>query len=158
MALAAYPAAQDIRLQSLAFGLAAGAVALLALGLAARSPAAVGWSLASLGAEYAVLFVAEGGNLDRLTPVYAAGFFFVGEVSFWSLERRVPAWTDPAVAEVRLLGLVLACTGAVAVAALVIMAGAVAGGGGILLEVLGVVAAIGSLLLLAALVRLSVLR
>jgi hypothetical protein len=157
-ALAAYPAAQDIRLQSLAFAFGAGALALLALGLAARWPAALGWGLAGLGAEYAVLFAAEGSNLDRTTPVYAAGLFFVGEVAFWSIERRVPAWSDPVVAELRLTGLILACAGAAGVAALAIVAGAAAGGGGILVEVLGVAAAIGSLVLLAALVRASTLR
>jgi hypothetical protein len=155
-ALAAYPAAQEIPLQSLAFGFGAGALALLALGLAARSSAALGWSIGALGAEYAVLFAAEGANLDRMTPVYAAGLFFVGEVAFWSIERRVPASSDPIVGELRLVGLVLTCVGAAGVAAVATVAGASAGGGGILLEALGVTAVIVSIVLLAALVRSSV--
>jgi hypothetical protein len=157
--LAAYPAAQDIRLASLALGLGALALALLAFGLAVRWPGALGLGLAALGGEYAVLFAAEGATLDRLTPVYAVGFLFVAEVAFWSIERRVPAWSDATALEWRLARLAAACVGAAGVAALTtVSAAAATGGGGVVLESFGVGAAIGSVVILAALVRRLFLR
>jgi hypothetical protein len=153
--LAAYPAAQDLRLQWAALAFALLAVLLLTAGLAVRSPGTLGFALAALGADYAVLFVAEGGVLDRFTPAYAAGFMLVAELAFWSIEGRVPAWSEPAVAEWRLARLAAACVGAAALAALVlVVAAAATGTGGLALEGLGVMAAIGSLALITALVRL----
>jgi hypothetical protein len=152
--LAAYPAAQDLHFQWAALAFAILAVFLLTAGLAVRSPSALGFGLAALGADYAVLFVAEGGALDRFTPAYAAGFMLVAELGFWSIEGRVPAWSEPAVAEWRLARLAGAIVGAAALAAFVLVAAAAAtGSGGVALESLGVVAAIGSLALITLLVR-----
>jgi hypothetical protein len=153
-ALAAYPAAQDLRFQWAALAFAVLAVLLLTAGVAVRSLNALGFGLAALGADYAVLFVAEGGALDRFTPAYAAGFMLVGELGFWSIEGRVPAWSEPAVAEWRLARLAVACVGAAALSAFVlVVAAAATGTGGLALESLGVAAAIGSLALITALVR-----
>jgi hypothetical protein len=151
--LAAYPAVQDVQLRWVALGLGGLALALLALGLAARSGAALGWGLAALGGEYAVLFTAQGKALDELTPVYAGAFLLVAELAFWSIERRVPAWSEPGLTEWRLAYLFGACGGAALVAAFVLVVGASAGGGGIALEGAGVAAAIGALVLVAILVR-----
>jgi hypothetical protein len=154
VALAAYPAAQDLRFQWAALVFAVLAVLLLTVGLAVKSPSALGFALAALGADYAVLFVAEGRALDQFAPAYAAGFLLVAELGFWSIERRVPAWSEPSVAEWRLARLVAACVGAAALAAFVLVAAAAAtGSGGLALEGLGVVAAIGSLAVITALVR-----
>lgn len=153
--LATYPAAQDIRLRELALAFGALGLALLALGLASRWPSALGLALAALGGEYAVLFAAEGGRLDRFVPVYAAGLFLVAELAFWSIERRVPAWSEPSLLERRLAFLVGACVAAASVAALVTVLAAAAGGGGIVLEAVGVAAATASLGVLALLVRRS---
>lgn len=151
---AAYPAAQDLRFQWAALAFAIMAVLLLTFGLAVRWPGALGLGLAALGAEYAVLFVAEGGALDRFTPVYAAGFMLVAELAFWSIESRIPAWSEAAVAEWRLARLAGACIGAGVMAALALVAAAAATGtGGLALESLGVVAAIASLVLLTVLVH-----
>jgi hypothetical protein len=153
-ALAAYPAAQDLRFQWAALAFAALAVLLLTAGLVARSPSALGFGLAALGADYAVLFVAEGGALDRFTPAYAAGFMLVAELAFWSIERRVPAWSEPAVAELRLARLAGACIGAALLGVFVlVVAAAATGTGGLALESLGVVAAVGALALITVLVR-----
>ena len=106
-----------------------------------------------LGADYAVLFVAEGSALDRFTPAYAAGFMLVAELGFWSIEPRIPAWSEAAVAEWRLARIAGACIGAAALAALALVAASAATGtGGLALESLGVVAAIGSLVLITVLV------
>jgi hypothetical protein len=128
-------------------------VLVFAVGLVARSPGALGIGLALLGADYAVLFVAEGGALDRFTPVYAAGFILVAELGFWSIESRIPAWSEPAVAEWRLARIAGACIGAAVLAALALVAAAAATGtGGLALESLGVVAVLGSLVLITVLV------
>ena len=106
-----------------------------------------------LGADYAVLFVAEGSALDRFTPAYAAGFMLVAELGFWSIEPRIPAWSEAAVAEWRLARIAGACIGAAVLAALALVAASAATGtGGLALESLGVVAAIGSLVLITVLV------
>ena len=117
--LAAYPAAQDIRLQPLALALAAIGVVVLVLGLLARWPAAIGFALVSLGGTYAVLFEAEGARLDRLAPAYAAALLLVAELAFWSIESRVPAWSDPELVIWRLARLALACAGAAVLGAVV---------------------------------------
>jgi hypothetical protein len=157
--LAAYPAAQDIELHLLALGLGAFALVLLAFGLLVGWAGALGCGLAVLGAEYAVLFTAEGATLDQLTPVYAVGFLLVAEVSFWSIERRVPAWSDATAVEWRLARLAAACVGAAGVAALAtVSAAAATGGGGVVLESFGVGAAIGSIVILAVLMRRLFLR
>jgi hypothetical protein len=154
-ALAAYPAAQDLRLHGLAVGLGAFGLALLAGGLLTRSAAALGWSLAALGSEYAVWFAAQGSSLDEYTPLYAAIFLLVAELGHWSIERRVEAWSEPSLVLWRLGTLVVACGGAAAIAALVLVLAAAGGGGGAVLEALGAAAVIGALLVLASLVRRS---
>ena len=152
-ALAAYPASQNLDLQWAALVFAISGVLVFAMGLAARSPGALGLGLALLGADYAVLFVAEGSALDRFTPAYAAGFMLVAELGFWSIEPRIPAWSEAAVAEWRLARIAGACTGAAVLAALALVAASAATGtGGLALESLGVVAAIGSLVLITVLV------
>jgi hypothetical protein len=146
---------QGIHLRWLALALAGVAVGLLAVGLAARSGPVLGWGLAALGGEYAVLFAAQGGALDTFTPVYAAAFVLVAELAFWSIERRVPAWTESGLAEWRLARVAGASAGAAVVSGLVLVVAAASGGGGVALEAIGVAATIGALALVAALVRRS---
>ena len=152
-ALAAYPASQSLDLQWAAFAFAVAAVLLFVAGVVFRSAGTLGFGLAALGADYAVLFVAEGGALDRFTPAYAAGFMLVAELGFWAIESRITAWSEAAVAEWRLAWIAGTCIGAAAVAALALVAAAAATGtGGLALESLGVVAALGSLVLITVLV------
>ena len=153
--LAAYPAVQDIHLRRLALVLAGLAVALLAVGLAARSGPVLGWGLAALGGEYAVLFAAQSHALDELTPLYAGAIFLVAELAFWSIEPRVPAWSEPGLVERRLAYLAATSAGAAAVAGLVVVVAAASGGGGAALEAIGVAATVGALGLVAMLVRRS---
>jgi hypothetical protein len=149
-----YPAAQDIRLQPVALGLAVAAVLVLTLGLVVRSSWAIGFALVALGGTYAVLFAAEGARLDRVAPAYAAGLLLVAELAFWSIESRVPAWSDSELVIWRLARLALACAGAAVLGAIVIAdASAGTGGGGLVLETLGVAAVIGAIVLVTALVR-----
>jgi hypothetical protein len=152
--LAAYPAAQDIRLQPLSLALAAVGVFVLLVGLVARSPSAIGFALLALGSTYGVLFAAEGARLDRLAPAYAAGLLLVAELAFWSIESRVPAWSEPELVIWRLARLALACAGAAVLGAVVVAdAAAAGGGGGLFLETLGVAAAIGAVVVVTVLLH-----
>jgi hypothetical protein len=153
--LAVYPALQDVDLWWLALALGGLAVVLLAAGLTARSGAILGWGLVALGAEYTVLFTAQGPVLDELAPLYAGAFLLVAELSFWSIERRVPAWSEPGLLERRLARVAACSLGAMALAAGVLVLAAASGSGGVALEAIGVAAAIGALVLLAVLVRRS---
>ena len=153
VALAAYPASQNLDFRWIALALAIAGVLLFVLGLLARSAGTLGLGLAAIGADYAVLFVAEGGSLDRFTPAYAAGFMLAAELGFWSIESRIPAWSEPAVVEWRLARVAGACIGAAALAGFGLVAAAAATGtGGLAVESLGVVAALGALVLLTVLV------
>jgi hypothetical protein len=148
-----YPALQPIHLRLVAIVLGGLALMFLASGLGARSGLAVGWGLAALGGEYAVLFAAHGPALDEQTPVYAGAFVFVAELAFWSIERRVPAWSEPGLVERRLAYLGGVSAGAAFIAALVLVVASASGGGGVALEAIGVAATIGALAVVAALVR-----
>jgi hypothetical protein len=128
---------------------------LLAAGLLLRSGALLGWALAALGGEYSVWFAAQGSALDEHTPLYAATFLLVAELAYWSIERRVEAWSEPDLVLWRLGYLLTVCAGAAAVAAFVLVIAAAGGGGGAALEALGVAAVIGALGLLGVLVRRS---
>ena len=77
----------------------------------------------------------------------------VAELGFWSIESRIPAWSDAAVAEWRLARMAGFCIGATVVAALCLVAASAAtGSGGLALESLGVVAVLASLVLITILV------
>ncbi len=142
-------------LRVLLYVLAAAGLACLAAGLTGGWSSPVGVGLALLGAEYAVFFTAGPSGVDVWTPLYAAGFLLAAELAYWSLEQRVPAWADPAVL-VRRLVLLLACgAGAAALAAAMIVAAGASVGGGLGLEVVGIVAAVAVLTLVAAVARIG---
>ena len=154
-ALAGYPAALDIDLHVLALALAALGLALLASGLLLRSSALLVWGLVGLGGEYSIFFAAEGSHLDAYTPLYAATFLLVAELAYWSIERRVEAWSEHELVLWRLGYLLVVCGGAAALAAFVLVLAAAGGAGGPGLEAAGVAAVIGALGLLGLLVRRS---
>jgi hypothetical protein len=139
----------------LLYALAALALASLAAGLTGgwASPVSVG--LAVLGAEYAVFFAAGPSGVDVWTPLYAAALLLAGELSFWSLEHRVPAWADPGVLVRRLLVLLACCAGAAALAAAMIVAAGASVGGGLTLELGGIAAAVGALAIVAGVARIA---
>ena len=153
--VAAYPALHDVHFRGLVFTLGAVSLALLAAGLGVRMVGPVAWALVALGSEYGVFLVSRGPELDEVTPLFAAGFVLVAELAFWSLERRVDAWTEPWLLIRRLGYLAGTCLLAAVVAALVLVGAAAWQGGGLALEVVGVAAAIGALALVVAFVYRS---
>lgn len=157
-ALAAYPASRHIYLREVALALAALSLVFLLAGLAARSAQAIGLALTALAGDYAVLFATKGSAVDELAPLYAAGFMLVAELAFWSVERRIPAWSETGLLDRRLAYLSAECVGAAGLAALAVVAASAGRGAGIGLEAAGVVAAIGAVVLVAASVRNALLR
>lgn len=143
----------DPRFEWLTLGLGALALALLVAGFATTWGPFVGWSLATFGAQYALLISAAGRSFDEATPIYAAGFFLVAELAFWSMERRVSAWTGPWLLLRRLAYVGGASAFAAVVAGAVLVAAATSRGGGVALEALGVAAAVGALALMTLLIR-----
>jgi hypothetical protein len=129
--------------------LGAAAAVLLAAGLLSRIALAVPVAVALLGAVYIGLLAFEGGTLDVRAPLVAAALFAVAELGYWSLELR-GAVTDEAGAYLRRLALLaaqLAGVTTVGVVLLAIVEGVEAVGPAI--DVLGALAAVGALALLA---------
>jgi hypothetical protein len=132
-----------------------GLAGLLALcgGLALRWGAAITFAVALLGAEQAVRLARGPDALDPWTPLYAGAFLLVAELAWWSLEPRVPAWSERGTATRRLVTVLLACAGGSIVAALVVIAAGLPIHGGFGLELAGVLAATAALAVVAAVAR-----
>jgi hypothetical protein len=151
-ALGAYPPLEGT-LRPLSLVLGGLALAFLAAGLAGRWTAPVATGLTLLGAQYAVLFSAGPEAVDEWTPFYAAGFLLSAELSFWSTEPRVPAWSDLEVVLRRVGTVLAACLGAAGIAAVVIIAAGASLGDSLVAEAVGLGSAVTALAFLAGLVR-----
>jgi hypothetical protein len=138
--------------------LAVGAAGLLwlALGLAARWGAALALGVVLLGAEQALRLELGPRNVDPWTPLYAAGLLLTAELAWWSIEPRVPAWSDAAVVLRRLGAITGVCVVAAVVAALIVLAAGAPFRGGLGLELVGVVAAVAAVAVVAGLARVRV--
>jgi hypothetical protein len=128
------------------------AVGVLVIGLLLRFPPLITTALALLGAEYAVLFVVRGDTVDVRAPLYGAAFLVTAELAFGALELRAGR-SEPMLAPRRAAMLVLVAVGSVVTGLIVLAAAATPLGGGVALEAIGVVAAVG---LLVALGRVAV--
>jgi hypothetical protein len=132
------------------------ALVVLLAGLAGRWSAAVTVGVALLGAQQSLRLALGPDELDEWTPVIAATLLFVAELAWWSLEPRVRTWAKPWSASRRLSTVLLACIGGSIVAALVLVAAGTRVGGGVALELAGVVAAAAALALVAWVARTRV--
>ena len=128
----------------------------LAIGLVMRWNAALIAGILSLGAEQAVRLATGSGKVDPWMPVYAAGFLLAAELAWWSIEPRVPAWSELEVLGRRLLAIATCCVGGALLAALVVLAAGAPLHGGFALELVGVVAAVAAVAVVAAVARLPV--
>jgi hypothetical protein len=123
----------------------------LLIGLAARWGAALAAGIAFLGAEQALGLATGPSSVDPWTPAYAAGLLLAAELAWWSIEPRVPAWSDPVVALRRLGLIVLMCVIGAVLAAMVVVAAGAPLEGGVSLELVGVLAAVGAVVVVAVL-------
>ena len=127
-------------LRPLAAGLAVPPSAVLAVGLWRGRSIVVPWGLLALGAAAAVCF-AEGLDPSR-SPLFAAGLLAIGELAYWSLETRVAEPAVPGIAA-RRLALVSGLTaGTVALGAVLVSVAQIEAGEGVLLDTVGVAAAV----------------
>lgn len=132
-----------------------GAFALLALliALGGGVSSAVAWALVGLGGEYAAWLALRGGGVDTRAPLYGAGLLLVGELSYWSLDRRSTARAEQQLDVRRAVALLVALPASIALGTLLLAASSVSIGGGVALEALGVAGAVALLVVVAILVR-----
>jgi hypothetical protein len=125
------------------------ALPVLLLGLALRWSAALAVGVALLGAQQAVRLALGPDALDAWAPLVAGALLLVAELAWWSIEPRVSAWSEPLLGTRRLATVLLTCAGATLVSAVVVVAAGAEVGGGFAVELLGVIAAIAALALVA---------
>jgi hypothetical protein len=135
--------------------LAVGGLALpvLLIGLALRWSAALAVGVAILGAQQAVRLALGPDSLDSWTPLLAGALLVTAELSWWSIEPRVRAWSQPWQATLRLGTVLLACAAASAVSAIVVVSAGAPLTGGFGLELAGVAAATAALAVVAYVAR-----
>jgi hypothetical protein len=143
---------QAERLTLVVAGFGAAALLVLAVGIAAGQPAGVTAGVAGLGASWAISAWTRGAEAPDLTVVVAVAIFVAAELAFMSLEQT-PVPDEGELIARRLAGLAARALGALVVAAVLQAALGLHTTGGLLLEAVGVAAAIGLLLLLFALAR-----
>ena len=131
--------------------IAIAAVVLLALAVAAGFPSLIAWPLVLLAAEYALKL--GGGPVDQWAPVYAGTLVGIAELAYWSLELRGRAQSAERLTERRAGLIVTLAVGSVAAGALVLAATSLRIGSGIVVDVVGVAAAVAAVGILAAIAR-----
>jgi len=95
-------------------------------------------------------------HADGWTPLYAAGFLLCAELAWWSIEPRVPAFSELRVLVSRVAVVTASCAGGALLATLVVLAAGVPLEGGVALELVGVLAAAGAVAVVAAVAHSSV--
>jgi hypothetical protein len=133
--------------------LATMAAVLLAAGLLARVALVVPVTVSLLGAAYVALLGFESDTLDNRAPLVAAALLAVAELAYWSLELQGAVSDEPGtyLRRIALLAVQLAGVTTVGVVLLAVVEGVETGG--VAIEILGAVAAVGALALLALAAR-----
>ena len=144
-----WSAADDEQLAQSAVLATAVTVVGLAAALVLRRPAAIPFAIALLASPYVAILALETDGLDTAAPALAGALYLVAELAYWSLELRGHI-ADEAGTYLRraavLLGLVLT-TVALGTGLLVVVEVVAARGAAV--DVLGTVAAVGAIALLA---------
>jgi hypothetical protein len=126
---------------------------LLAAGLALRVSLAIPVAIALLGTEYVTLLGFEGEALDARAPLVAATLLAVAELGFWSLELRGPVAEEAGTSLRRLALLAGLLLGVLALGVVLLALVDAVSAGGPAVDLLGAVAAVGALALLAVAAR-----
>lgn len=130
---------------------ACGVAVLLLAGALLGSTSLVPWPLVVLAGAYA--FGLGGGAIDQWSPIVAAGFLVVAELAYWSLELRGRVEDAERINE-RRAGLVVALgLGTIALGGLIFAATSVPLGTGVVVDLVGVAAAVGAVAVVASLAR-----
>jgi hypothetical protein len=123
-----------------------------------RLPALVPVALGLLVAEYALSTYERGGPVDGRAPLFAAGVLLLGELAGWSREARGLVRDERPVLLARAAVVAAGVAGALALAALVLLAAGAPFGSGLARLAVGVVAATSVVALVAALARRTATR
>ena len=147
--LALVLAADSYRLVVLAG--AGAAVLVLALAVTLPSTSLMPWPIVALAGLYA--WTLGGGNVDQWAPVYAGGFLAVAELAYWSSELRGRAHDAEQLTERRLVLIFTLALVAVTASGFILAATSLRIGSGVATDILGVVAAVAALAVVAGLAR-----
>jgi hypothetical protein len=128
----------------------------LLLGLAVRWSPALALGVAILGGQQALRLALGADELDTWAPASAGALLLVAELAWWSIEPRVPAWTEPVLAPLRLLSVLAVSAAGAVLAAVVLVVASSQVGGGVVLELAGVLAAISARAVVAWVARTHV--
>ena len=129
------------------------ATAVLAAGLAVRIALAIPVAVALVGAEYVTLLGFEGEALDTRAPLVAAALLAVAELGYWSLELNRSVADEPGtyLRHFALLAALLLAVIALGIPLLALVESVSTGGAAV--DLLGAVAAVGALALVALAAR-----
>jgi hypothetical protein len=130
---------------------AVGAVLLLAIALAWPLPSFLPWPLVVLGGVYA--WKLGGDRVDQWAPLYAGGLLAVAELAYWSVQTRGRAQDAEGLTERRVGLIATLAVLAVAAGGLILAATSLRVGSGVVVDLLGVAAAVGALAVVATLAR-----
>ena len=150
--VAIYSAVEADRLGLVALALGAGSVGLLAYGLALASPPAIVAALAGAAGSWSVSAWTRGAGAPGGTILAAAGIFVAAELAYWSLEQVAVPDEAELVAR-RAAGLAVRGAVALALVSFALAALDLHAGGGLVLEAVGVAAAVGLLALVLVLAK-----
>jgi hypothetical protein len=131
----------------------AGLGLLLAAGAAFRLPSLLVPALTVLLAEYAVALAGRGQRVDAAAPLVGAGLLLYAELASWATEARPQVRDERPVLVARSAVVAASVTGALALAALVLLAAGLPAGGGLTRLAVGVAAATLTLVLVATVAR-----
>jgi hypothetical protein len=112
--------------------------------------------VAILGAQQAVRLALGSEELDTWAPASAGFLLLVAELAWWSIEPRVPAWSEQWLAPLRLVSVLAVCATGAVLAGIVLLVASSKVGGGVVLELVGVLAAISALAVVAWVARTHV--
>jgi hypothetical protein len=124
---------------------------LLALALAVPFPSLFPWPLVVLAGLYA--WSLGGAEVDQWVPLYAGAFLAVAELAYWSVELRGRAQDSERLTERRAALIAMLSLLGVGAGGLVLAATSLDIGSGIAVDLLGVAAAVGALVVVARLAR-----
>jgi hypothetical protein len=150
--VAIYGALEADRFGLLVLALGAGSVVLLVYGLALASPPAIVAALAGVAGSWSVSAWTRGSGAPGGTVLAAAGIFVAAELAYWSLEQ-VSVPDEAELVARRAAGLAVRGAVALTLVSFALAALDLHAGGGLLLEAVGVVAALGLLALVLVLAR-----
>jgi hypothetical protein len=127
------------------------AVVLLGLALAVPAPSLFPWPLVLLAGLYT--WALGGGEIDQWVPLYAGAFLAVAELAYWSVELRGRAQDAERLTERRAALIATLALLSVGAGGLVLAATSLEIGSGIGIDLVGIAAAVGALLVVARLAR-----